>query len=160
MLTTIIFFCFLLGCVAGLRAFTAPAAVCWATHLGWLHFAGTSFSFMDHMVTLVIFSLLALGELITDKLPKTPARTSPPQLIARMLFGGFAGAALSVGAGGTLVTGTLAGVVGAAIGTFAGYHMRHALVTQVKLPDFPVAVMEDLLAILGGLFLVSHLARP
>jgi uncharacterized membrane protein len=47
-------------------------------------------------------------------------------------------------------------MVGAAIGTFAGYHMRHALVTQVKLSDFPVAVMEDLLAIAGGLFLVSH----
>jgi uncharacterized membrane protein len=160
MLTTIILFCFLLGCVAGLRAFTAPAVVCWGAHLGWLHFAGTSFGFMDYIVTLVIFTLLALGELITDKLPKTPARTSPPQLIARILLGGFAGAALSVGAGGTLITGTLAGAVGAVIGTFAGYHMRHALVTQVKLPDFPVAVMEDLLAIAGGLFLVSHLARP
>jgi uncharacterized membrane protein len=160
MLTTIIFFCFLLDCVAGLRVFTAPAVVCWGAHLSWLHFAGTSFGFMDYMVTLVIFTLLAIGELITDKLPKTPARTSPPQLIARILFGGFAGAALSVGAGGTLVTGTLAGMVGAAIGTFAGYHMRHALVTQVNLPDFPVAVMEDLLAIAGGLFLVSHLALP
>jgi uncharacterized membrane protein len=160
MLSTIIFFCFLLGCVAGLRAFTAPAVVCWGAHLGWLHFAGTSFSFMDYMATLVIFTLLALGELITDKLPKTPARTSTPQLIARLLLGGFAGAALSVGAGGTLSTGTLAGMVGAAIGTFAGYHMRHALVTQVKLPDFPVAVMEDLLAVLGGLFLASHLALP
>lgn len=157
MLTTIIFFCFLLGCVAGLRAFTAPAVVCWGAHLGWLHFAGTSLGFMDYMVTLVIFTLLAIGELITDKLPKTPARTTPPQLIARILFGGFAGAALSVGAGGTLVTGLLAGVVGAAIGTFAGYHMRHALVTQLRVPDLPVAVMEDLLAIAGGLFLVSHI---
>jgi uncharacterized membrane protein len=43
------------------------------------------------------------------------------------------------------------------IGAFAGYYMRHALVTQVKLPDFPVAVMEDLLAVAGGLFLVSHI---
>jgi uncharacterized membrane protein len=42
----------------------------------------------------------------------------------------------------------------------AGYHMRHALVTQVKLPDFPVAIMEDLLAIVGGLFLAPHLALP
>ena len=157
MLTTIIFFCFLIGCVAGLRALTAPAVVCWGAHLGWLHFAGTSFGFIDYMVTLIIFTLLALGELINDKLPKTPARTSPPQLIARILLGGFAGAALSVSAGGTLVAGLLAGVVGAVIGTFAGYHMRHALVTQLRLPDLPVAIMEDLLAIAGGLFLVSHI---
>ncbi|RSL15226.1 putative membrane protein [Edaphobacter aggregans] len=157
MLTTIIFFCFLLGCVAGLRTFTAPAVVCWGAHLGWLHFAGTGFGFIDYMVTLIIFTLLALGELISDKLPKTPARTTPPQLIGRILFGGFAGAALSVGAGGALMTGLLAGAVGAAIGTFAGYHMRHALVTQLRLPDLPVAIMEDLLAIAGGLFLVSHI---
>jgi uncharacterized membrane protein len=157
MLPTIIFFCFLLGCVAGLRAFTAPAAVCWGAHLGWLHFAGTSFGFIDYMVTLIIFTLLALGEIINDKLPKTPARTSPPQFIARILFGAFAGAALSVGAGGRVVTGALAGMVGAAVATFAGYHIRHALVAQVKIPDFPVAVMEDLLAIAGGLFLVSHI---
>jgi uncharacterized membrane protein len=33
-----------IGIVAGLRAMTAPAAVSWAAHLGWLHLAGTPLS--------------------------------------------------------------------------------------------------------------------
>ena len=43
---------FLLGCVDGLRSLTAPAIMCWAAHLGWLHFAGTKFAFIDHRPTL------------------------------------------------------------------------------------------------------------
>jgi uncharacterized membrane protein len=157
MITTVLIFWFLIGCVAGVRAMTAPAIVCWGARLGWLHFAGTGFAFLDHTATLVIFTLLALVELTTDKLPKTPARTTSPQLITRILFGGFSGAALAVSSGGTIIAGALAGAVGAAIGTFAGYHIRRAIVTQVHLPDFAVAVLEDLLAISGGLFVVSRL---
>ena len=91
MLMTVLLFCFLLGCVAGLRSLTAPAVVCWAAHLGWLHFAGTKLAFLGHPASLSIFTLLALLELTTDKLPKTPARTAPPGLIARIVFGGLCG---------------------------------------------------------------------
>jgi uncharacterized membrane protein len=38
-------------------------------------------------VTLIVFTLLALIELIADKLPNTPARTAPLGLIARIAFG-------------------------------------------------------------------------
>ena len=157
MIVTVLIFWFLIGCVAGLRAFTAPAVVCWGARFGWLHLAGTSFGFMDHTVTLVIFTVLALVELTTDKLPKTPARTTPPQLITRILFGGLSGAALAVSAGGMILVGALAGAVGAAMATFAGYYIRHALVVQSHLPDLVVALLEDLLAISGGLFLISRL---
>jgi len=57
---TIFLFCFFLGCIAGLRSLTAPAAVCWGAHLGWLHFSGTKLAFIDHNATLIIFTLLAL----------------------------------------------------------------------------------------------------
>ena len=82
---TVLFLCFLVGCVTGLRSLTAPAAVCWGAHLGWLHFAGTRLAFLNHRTTLIIFTLLALAELIVDKLPNTPARTAPRGLIARIL---------------------------------------------------------------------------
>jgi uncharacterized membrane protein len=45
---TLLLFCFLLGCVAGLRSLTAPAVVCWAAHLGWLNLAGSKLAFMGH----------------------------------------------------------------------------------------------------------------
>jgi uncharacterized membrane protein len=66
---------------------TAPAVVCWAAHVGWLHFAGTKLAFIGQPVTLVIFTLLALMEVIVDKLPKAPARTAPLGLSARIVFG-------------------------------------------------------------------------
>ena len=62
---------FLLGCVDGLRSLTPPALVCWAAHLGWLHFAGTRLAFIHHRSTLIVFTVLAVAELIADKLPKT-----------------------------------------------------------------------------------------
>jgi uncharacterized membrane protein len=157
MLMTVLLLCFLLGCVAGLRSLTAPAVVCWAAHFGWLHFAGTKLVFIDHPATLIVFILLALVELIADKLPKTPARTAPPGLIARIVFGGLCGVALAISAGGSPLVAAIAGVIGALVGTFAGYKIRHALVMRAHLPDFAVALVEDVIAIAGGLLIVSHL---
>lgn len=156
MLTTVVLFCFFIGCVAGLRSLTAPAAVCWGAHLGWLHFMGTSLSFIDHLPTLGLFTLLALAELVTDKLPKTPARTAPTGLIARIIMGAFCGAALAVATGGGFLGGSIIGVVGALVGTFGGYHIRRALVTQAHLPDIAVALAEDLVAIGGAFYIVAH----
>jgi uncharacterized membrane protein len=153
---TILLLSFLLGCVVGLRSLTPPALVCWAARLGWLHLAGTKLAFMNHPATLIIFTLLAVVELIADKLPKTPARTAPPGLIARIVFGGLCGAAVAASAGGSLLIAAIVGVVGALAGTFAGYNVRHALVTRAHLPDFAVALAEDLVTIASGLLIVSH----
>ena len=154
---TVLFLCFLIGCVTGLRSLTAPAAVCWGAHLGWLHFAGTRLAFLNHRTTLIIFTLLALVELIADKLPNTPARTAPLGLTARVLVGGFCGAALSLSAGGGVVVAAFVGVLGALAGTFGGYNIRHALVAKAHLPDIAVALAEDAVAIASGLLIVSHL---
>jgi uncharacterized membrane protein len=157
MLTTVVLFCFLIGCIAGLRSLTAPAAVCWGAHLGWLHFTGTNLSFIDHTITLVIFTLFAVAELVADKLPNTPARTAGPGLITRIITGGFCGAALAIAASGTgIIAGTLIGIIGALVGTFGGYHIRHFLDTKANLPDFAVALAEDLVAIVGAFYIVSH----
>src|ERR1022692_4744418 len=43
---TLLLLCFLLGCLTGQRSLTPPAVVCWAAHLGWLHFAGTKLAFL------------------------------------------------------------------------------------------------------------------
>jgi uncharacterized membrane protein len=154
---TLLLSCFLLGCVTGLRSLTAPAAVCWGAYLGWLHFAGTRLAFIGHSATLIIFTLLALLELIIDKLPRTPARTAGPGLSGRVLMGAFCGSALAVSAGGSVIVTAVAGIAGALAGAFGGYNLRHHLVTKKNLPDFPVALVEDIIAIAGGLLIVSHL---
>jgi uncharacterized membrane protein len=154
---TLLLLCFLLGCVTGLRSLTAPAVVCWAAHFDWLHLAGTKLSFMGHPATLMLFTLLAIVELIADKLPNTPARTAPPGLIARIVLGALCGAALAASAAGSEITAAVVGIVGAFFGTFAGYHIRRALVLRAHLPDFAIALVEDVIAIGGGLLIVSHL---
>jgi uncharacterized membrane protein len=150
---------FLFGCVDGLRSLTPPALVCWAARLGWLHFAGTRLAFIDRRSTLIVFTLLAVVELIADKLPNTPARTAPIGLIARIVFGGACGLALATSAGTSLSFSVLLASVGAIVGAFAGYHSRRLIVSKAHVPDLVAAVAEDLIAIAGGLLILCHFAQ-
>ena len=70
---------------------------------------------------------------------------------------GAGGAALAVSAGGSVVIAALVGIIGALAGTFGGYNVRHALVSRAHLPDLAVALVEDGIAVAGGLLIVSHL---
>ncbi len=153
----VLLLCFLIGCVAGLRSMMAPAIVCAAAYLQWVHLEGTPLAFMTNRVTLWIFTFLAILELIMDKLPQTPSRTAPTGLIARAVTGGLSGACLAVSGSKALIAGALLGAAGGVAGAFAGYEIRKGLVTQMNLPDFVVAVVEDLLTISGGLFVVSRM---
>ncbi|RZU41588.1 DUF4126 family protein [Edaphobacter modestus] len=157
MVFPVLMLCFLIGCVAGLRSMMAPAIVCAAAYLHWIHLDGTPLAFLNTMAALSIFTLLAIGELIVDKLPNTPARTSAIGLSARGITGALCGAALAASGGRSLVAGALLGAAGGIGGAFAGYYIRHGLVTQMELPDFVIAVIEDLLAISGGLFVASRM---
>jgi uncharacterized membrane protein len=146
-----------IGVVAGLRALTAPAVVCWAAHLHWINLQGTHLAFMGTIFAVVIFTLAAIGEIVNDKLPKTPPRTATPSLVIRMFLGAFAAATLSVGIGGSLSIGALLGIIGALVGTFGGYYVRKGIVKALRSPDWPIALLEDAIAVCGGLFLASRL---
>ena len=147
---------FLIGMVCGLRSLTGPALVCWGAHLGWLNLAGSHLAFLAGLISVIIFSLLAIFELIADKTPKIPARTAPGPLIWRILMGGLCGAAFAVAGGASLGLCCLLGSLGGVLGAYAGYWSRRALTSQGRLPDLPVALVEDLIVIGGGLFLVSR----
>lgn len=154
---SVLFLCFLIGCVAGLRSLMAPAIVCAGAFVGWLHLAGTPLAFFNSRIVMIIFLVLAIGELIMDKLPQTPSRTAPVGLIARIITGGLCGAAMAVSGGASLLIGAVLGAIGGVVGAFSGYHIRNGLVTHMNLPDYVVAVVEDLLTISGGLFVVSRM---
>jgi uncharacterized membrane protein len=147
---------FLIGVVAGLRSLTAPAVVAWAARRNWLHLVNTPLSFMGSTAAVVVFTLLAVVELVADKLPSTPSRTRPPGLIARIVLGGLSGAAVAVSGAQSIALGAVLGVVGGIAGAFAGREVRTRLVQALKVPDFVIAVLEDVVAIAGGLFIVSR----
>src|SRR5215469_12603370 len=94
-----------IGIVAGLRSLTAPAVVAWAAHLNWLNLHDSPLAFMASTAAVVIFSVLAFGELISDKLPSTSKRTAPAPLVARIVTGGLCGACLCASTGQSLVVG-------------------------------------------------------
>jgi uncharacterized membrane protein len=145
----------LIGVVAGLRAMTAPAAVSWAAHLGWLPLQDTPLAFLGFTATPYIFTVLAIVELITDQLPKTPSRTVPMQFGVRIVLGGLCGAAIGAAHGG-LPGGLIAGVVGAVIGTLGGARARGALARAFG-RDLPAALIEDAVAIVGAVLIVMAL---
>ncbi len=147
---------FLIGVIAGLRALTAPTVVSWAAHLGWINLADTPLAFLGYTFTPWIMSLLALGEIFNDKRPTTPSRLVPPQFIARIIMGGFAGAALGL-SHGALLLGLIAGAIGAVAGTFGGAKCRGLLANAFG-RDLPAALIEDCIAVGGG-FLIVSLAR-
>src|SRR5262245_4101289 len=96
---------------------TAPAVVSWAAYLKWLDLSQTPLAFLGYAATPYIVSLLAIGELITDKLPTTPSRKAPPGFIARIVSGAFCGYALALGIGQSALVGGLLGSIGAVAGT-------------------------------------------
>jgi uncharacterized membrane protein len=140
--------------VAGLRALTPLAAVSWAARLGWLHLDNTWLAFLGYAATPYIFSVLAIGELINDKLPKTPSRKAPPGFIARIVTGTLCGAALGV-ARQSLVGAAAMGAIGAVAGTLGGYEFRSRLVKATGGRDLPIALLEDVIAV-GGAFLIVY----
>jgi uncharacterized membrane protein len=146
-------FAFLLGAVAGLRSMTAPAAASWAARLGWLHLENTRLAFLGFAATPYIMSALAIGELISDKLPKTPSRKTLVPFVARIVTGAISGAALGA-ASQVLIGGLLAGAVGAVAGTLGGYEFRARLVRATGGKDLPIALLEDAIAIGGAALIV------
>ncbi len=132
---------FAIGMTCGLRSLTGPAVVCWrARDPARLALAG-----------------LAVGELIADKLPTTPARTIPPALIFRAISGGLAGRRVARSLAADARSGLLAGALGAVIAAYAGKALRGRIVRAGGLPDPLVALAEDAVAIGGA---ISASAAP
>lgn len=142
----------LLGVVTGMRSLTGFAVLCWFVHGGYLPLEDTWAAWVGKLSTCIIVTLLALAEMIADKLPRTPNRTAPGPLLARVVIGGMLGWIVAMGLQGSDVEGIILGVGGALIGTFAGFLIRRELVIRAGGIDWPVAVAEDISAILGAVF--------
>jgi uncharacterized membrane protein len=148
----ILLFALLIGVVAGLRAFTAPAAISWAAHLGWLPLGDSPLAFIGYTWTPWILTALALVEFVTDQLPTTPSRTVPMQFGARIIMAALSGAAIGTPSG-WLIIGGIAGIVGVAIGTL-GRHAARARLAAAFRKDAPAAFIEDAVAIFSAIVIV------
>jgi uncharacterized membrane protein len=147
---------FLIGVISGLRSLTAPVIVAWAARRNWLSLLNTPLFFMASTPAVVLFTVLAVAELVADKLPTTPSRIEGPGLIARVVLGSLSGAALALSGRQSIAAGIVLGGLGGFIGAFAGYEIRRRLVQALKVPDLVIAILEDAVAITGGLWIVTR----
>jgi uncharacterized membrane protein len=99
--------------------------------------------------------LLAIVELVADKLPVVPARIQAGPLAARFLLGAFCGSALAVTAGMPWIFPAAISGVCAVLGAYIGYWLRRTI-TSHGAKDVPIALLEDAAAILLALFAVSR----
>ena len=142
----------LLGLTTGLRSMTPMAVLCWFAWCGYLPTDGTWAQWTIRLPVAIVFTILALAEIVADKLPRTPDRTAPGPLLVRLVLGGLVGSIAATAMDGAGVEGVLLGVVGALLGAFAGFMIRRELVEQIGFTDWHVAVVEDVIAILCAIF--------
>lgn len=139
-----------IGAVAGLRSMTAPALISVTASQGGLRLGDTPLRFLAYSATAVTIGLLAVGELIADKLPEAPNRTDPGPLAARFLSGATCGAAICLSEREDPWVGALAGGIAAIGGAFAGYQLRRLANQQGKAAAAISGTVEDAIAVAAG----------
>lgn len=144
----------LVGVVAGLRSQLGTAAVALTTDPGERARPANLFA---GVWAKRITATAALGELVGDKLPKTPSRLSPSGITSRMAFGALAAVALASREPGGAPPAVPAAIGAAAslAGTFGGAYWRRT-VADAGRPDWPAALAEDATALLLAYAAVGH----
>ncbi len=132
------------GLLAGLRSLSAPAAVSSAL--------ATRAELAARAAPAL--RLLAAGEMVADKLPFMPDRTSPPILAGRALIGAAAGVVVASAYGRSRALGAVLAAAAAVAGSFGGLALRRTLGERLGLPDPLVALAEDAAVIGVGRALV------
>lgn len=137
----------LLGFITGMRTMTPLAVICWFAWLGYLPVGDSWAWWCARLSVAILFTVLAVLEYAADKLSLSPRPTRPIILILRLCLGGLVGAILASGLNASGAEGVILGVLGALVGAFCAYELRHQLTYRLGCKPWHVTVTEDILAI-------------
>jgi uncharacterized membrane protein/uncharacterized protein (UPF0548 family) len=146
------------GVLAGMRSFSAPALL---AHLlvrsPTLAPAGLLHRVPRPRLVARGLTALALGELVGDKLPFMPARTTPPALAGRVLTGALTAAAISAPGGRRLsLSRGLLGAGAAVASAFTFARLRGLASGRLGVPNVAAGLLEDALVLgLGAALTVT-----
>jgi uncharacterized membrane protein len=146
-----------IGAVSGLRSMAGPAIISKAANHKLLDLRKGPFAWFGSDNASSSATLLAVAELIADKLPFRADRTDAPSLIFRAISGGVCGYAVC-GRGGAKKEKWMSAVVGASAAlaaSWAGFEYRK----RVKLPPLLAAVVEDAVAVGAGAAVVAAIGH-
>ncbi|MFD1871006.1 hypothetical protein [Hymenobacter bucti] len=121
--------------------------------------AGSPLRFLARPGTAKALKFLIAGELVGDKLPKTPNRIVPQQLATRAASGALVGATLYKAKGGSAVGGALIGTLSTVAATYLTYYLRKGISEKTNTPTALVGAGEDALVLAGGSALAKGLAK-
>ncbi|MBV9468442.1 MAG: DUF4126 family protein [Abitibacteriaceae bacterium] len=139
-----------LGTIAGLRSLSAPALLSAAANKEDFGLEGTPFAWMELPQAALGLRVLAVGEMIADKTPKIPARTSPIALIGRAGTGALVGAAVFAADDQPLALGAVVGAMAAVVATFAAYKLRTQATDKWHVPNVVAGLIEDSIVAASG----------
>lgn len=137
----------LLGVLTGLRSMTPIALLCWFAYRGDLPVDDTWAAWAGKLWVAILFSVLAIGELVADKFPWVGNRIAPFPLGARLFLGALVGAIVATGLDGSVVEGVMLGAGGALVGAFGGFLVRRDLAEKMGFKDWQAGLAEDFITV-------------
>lgn len=152
-----------MGAVAGLRPMTAYAVVALSLKRRWISRRSSPFGGIISANASKTLAKIAMSELIADKLPFTPSRLKVLKVLkvaplaSRVVSGVICGATIQSARERPVATGAILGGLASIAAAFAGYRARRRL--SQDLPDLAVALMEDALALGGGVVIAAWAAK-
>ncbi|HET9449601.1 MAG TPA: DUF1990 family protein, partial [Aggregicoccus sp.] len=135
-----------LGVLAGMRSMSAPALVSRRLSQSPGPRLGALSRALASPWAPRVLGLFALGELVADKLPFTPARVTAVPLAGRILGGALAaGASVSGRRLGPVLGAAALGAAAAVASSWAFYSLRRLATQRYRVPDVAAAFTEDAL---------------
>ena len=146
-----------LAAIAGLRSMAAPALLSRAVRRGDVEgLQDTKLVALGHPKVSGALQLMMVGEMVADKTPFIPSRTSPPALLGRALSGALVGTAFFIAEGHRGSSGAALGALCAVVGAYTGEQLRAKGTQKLGLPDFVLAFVEDGIVLFGGTYLLRN----
>ena len=140
-----------LGAIAGVRSMAATATLSRSVVEGRVgSLENTPFATLGSPGVSTALRVLEIGEMIADKTPIIPNRTSLLPLLARAASGSFVGAALFASGGHRAATGGVLGAVSAMAAAHATERLRVQITQRLGVPNLVAGLLEDGIVLLGG----------
>jgi uncharacterized membrane protein len=137
-----------IGIIAGMRSASAPAIACYMLSKNKSdELTNSPLKFMKSESLANVLKVLAIGELIVDKLPSTPPRIKPAGVLARVISGSLSAAAISKAKGSSAIAAAILGSTAAFASTFFFYFLRKRTGEKLKIYDQILGTLEDVLVI-------------
>lgn len=148
-----------LGAVSGMRTFLGMGLLAQGAARGFWSVRRSPLRFLAGNAGATTLGILAVSELVGDKMPAIPSRLSPGALIGRIAAGGICGALVSAASRKRSIEkdAALVGATAAIASAFAFYHLRNQAGKQLNIHDAAIGAAEDAIAAAAGVTAVSAL---